>query len=364
MASDTGQEGYNKAAWHKGPMTPSYDIERFSCKVDFLKKNSSWPEKTESVTLCETHLSCVFLTDNHAWKLKKPIKRNSFFDFSTREQRKFYCEEEVRLNRRLAPDVYLGVVPLTQNEKGVLSVDGKGEPVDWIVKMIRLPDDATVRDRLENGFLNDDDIDAVGMTLTNFFEVAERVAMSPQEYIGSFGRIIDYNYHALVDSGYDLPLAVLNDVCDLQRSFLFQGQHLLANRVRQGKIIEGHGDLRPEHIYLLDTSPIIIDCIEFNRNLRLLDIADELSFLQMACASFGSEDIGVRIFEIYKHVTGDKPHPALICFYAGVRALTRACLALLHLQEIPDVDPVKWNKKMRQYLELAQEYGERQNESL
>ncbi|PJB71586.1 MAG: hypothetical protein CO093_04730 [Alphaproteobacteria bacterium CG_4_9_14_3_um_filter_47_13] len=155
----------------------------------------------------------------------------------------------------------------------------------------------------------------------------------------------------------------LRDIQARQFAFLKHGNASLTKRVQDGKIIEGHGDLRPEHIYLVKPEPVIIDCIEFNRDLRLVDMADELSFLQMMCTSFGNEDAGRRIFDIYRRKTGDRPSTALIAFYAGFRAVTRARLALRHMQDVPDADPVKWNRKLQQFLDLAQMYGDRQEES-
>lgn len=162
-----------------------------------------------------------------------------------------------------------------------------------------------------------------------------------------------------------MPRPLLHDIHEQLIAFLRQGRSLLVNRVRDKRIIEGHGDLRPEHIYFLPPDPpVIIDCLEFSKALRILDTADELSFLRMACAVMGHEDVGERVFTIYSHVTGDRPHPALICFYAGVRALTRARLALVHIEEVPDTNPLHWHRKCLQYLKWAQYYCDRQRDTL
>lgn len=350
------------------PAAPS-----FADKKTYLMQPQIWPDKTVRAGLYETHLSCVFLTDKHAWKMKKPVKRAPFFDFRTVEKRRYYCEEELRLNRRLAPDIYLAVVPLVLrhgkslflDESGLSGRDRDDEVVDWLVKMVRLPEEKTLRDHLVNDDIGDNDIDVLAHRLIRFFEEAETVGLSPEDYIERFHNDIDYNYKIILQSGYDVPRAALHDIYEQQAGFLKQGRSLLARRVREGRIIEGHGDLRPEHIYLLSPDPpVIIDCLEFSRDLRILDKADELSFLQMACAVMGHEDVGEKISRIYSHVTGDRLHPAVMAFYASVRALTRARLALVHMQEVPDSDPQRWHGKCVRYLQWARYYGEQQGQYL
>jgi len=141
-------------------------------------------------------MSWVFLTGIYTWKLKKPIKLNSILDFSTLEKREYCCREELRLNRRLAPDIYLDVVPLVRDIQGRFSIGGageiRGEIVDWLVRMKQLPADATLQVRLENGSLDEQDIKAVAATLIRFFETAERAEIMPQEYINRFKETIDY----------------------------------------------------------------------------------------------------------------------------------------------------------------------------
>lgn len=342
----------------------------FADKKSFLSQTKSWPEKTSGVAVCETHLSCVFLTDMYAWKLKKPVQRLPFFDFSTVGKRHYYCCEELRLNRRLAPDTYLDVVPLYYAEDtglfiGTADFKEGAEVVDWLVMMKRLPEETTLRDRLANDEVSDYDIDRLAHRLIRFFEDADKVDFAPEEYIDRFHKDIAFNYQTVLQSGYDVPRPLLHDIHEQLVAFLLQGRSLLANRVRDKRVIEGHGDLRPEHIYFLPPDPpVIIDCLEFSKTLRILDTADELSFLRMACAVMGHEDVGERVFTIYSHVTGDRPHPALVGFYAAVRALTRARLALVHIQEVPDADPLLWHKKCLQYLKWAQYYCDRQKDTL
>lgn len=311
-------------------------------------------------------MSWVFLTGLYAWKIKKCMCSDSFLDFSSLERREYYCREELRLNRRLAPDIYLDVVPLRKNAQGRFSVGGReGEIIEWILKMKQLPADTTLRCKMERGSLTVRDIDAIATRLTGFFAEAESVEVSTKDYVGSFEEGINYNFSRLLEQDCNAwEMQEHEDLRDRQISFLSRGEALLAQRVQDGKIVEGHGDLRPEHIYLLAPEPAIIDCIEFNRDLRVQDPADEFSFLQMMCASFGDEGAGKRIFEIYRRKTGDRPHEALVAFYAGFRAATRARLALRHMQDLPDADPVKWSRKLQKFLDLALMYAERQEKNL
>lgn len=309
-------------------------------------------------------MSWVFLTGIYAWKMKKPLCCDSYLDFSTLKKREYFCREEVRLNRRLASDVYLGVVPVVKDAQGRFRVGGQGEAAEWLVKMKQLPVDATLRFKLENGSLSGCDVEAVAAKLIDFFAKVERIEMLPHDYIKKFESAIDYNFSILLEGTCDTGrVRELEELRRRQISFLKCGKALLEGRVLDGKIVEGHGDLRPEHIYLLMPQPIIIDCIEFNRDLRLLDVADEFSFLQMMCASFGNEDAGRRIFDVYRMETGDRPHEDLLSFYAGFRAVTRARLALRHIQDIPDADPVKWQNKLQKFLELARMYAERKGKN-
>lgn len=320
-------------------------------KVAALGRPETYPERPTRIAAIETHMSWVFLTDRHAYKLKKPV-RYEFLDFSTIEARRYDCEEELRLNRRLAGDVYLAVVPLMVHADGRLEVGGAGEVVDWLVKMRRLPAGGTLQDAIRNGTWTEDDIRRVAAQLGHFYNGAARVEIGFAEYRERFYRDIRANLAELGNLAHHLPAEQVQRVHAAQLDFLERRKDLFDARVRERRIVEAHGDLRPEHVYL-GREPVITDCLEFNLQFRTLDPADELAFLAMECDRLGAPAIGPLLFGAYQDITGDRPPDILVRFYKGVRACLRAKLALWHLREKVVRDPQKWPALAADYLRLA-----------
>jgi uncharacterized protein len=324
-------------------------------KVAFLKRPESYPEAPGAVEALETHLAWVFLTDNFAYKLKKPV-RYPYVDFRTLAARRRDAQEEVRLNRRLAAGVYLGVVPLTLGREGRLALEAEGVPVEWLVKMRRLPrermlDFAIASRRMDEGALDD----VVGL-LAAFYGTARSVVLPPGAYCRRFEREIDANARATAERRYGLPSAVITATAAAQRRFLLRRADLLEARSAAGRIVEGHGDLRPEHV-CLGPPPVIIDCVEFQREFRLLDPADELAYLGLECERLGAETLGPRLLARYGVLTGDQPPAALVGFYKSFRALLRAKLAAWHLDDRTVPYPSQWFNRAQAYLALAERYA-------
>ena len=324
-------------------------------KVAFLRRPDSYPERPQAVEAVETHMSWVFLTDDHAYKLKKPV-RYDFLDFSSVEARRHDCQEEVRLNRRLAPDVYLGTLPIRAHPEGKLSLEGTGAIVDWLVKMRRLPRELMLDQAIREGRVRDDDIERVAGVLSAFYQASARLGFTPQAYRDRFLRDIRANLDALLQPGFGLCAATIDRVGKAQLSLVEQRPELLDERVRQGRIVEAHGDLRPEHI-CLGPRPVIIDCLEFNRDFRILDPVDELCFLAMECEFLGAAFVGQRTFETYRRLTGDDPKKTLVAFYKCYRACLRAKLAAWHLADPETCDPEKWTVLAHDYLAIADGYA-------
>ena len=325
-------------------------------KVAFLSRPESYPEGPAAVEVVQTHMSCVFLTDRHAYKLKKPV-RYDFLDFSTLEARRLDCEAELTLNRRLAHDVYLEVAPLTVEPGGGLSLRGGGEIVEWLVKMRRLPRALMLDQAMHDARVGRDDVRRFTLALADFYRRAEPVILDAGEYRGRFERGIRANQQELSAPDYGLPPALLQAVAAGQLAVLERDAPLLDQRVTQRRIVEGHGDLRPEHV-CLGPEPLFIDCLEFNREWRQLDPADELAYLAMECEHAGAAWIGEAVFGTYREATGDEPPAALVRFYKSYRAAVRAKLSAWHLKDHPDpADQGKWIGRARRYLELAQRYA-------
>jgi aminoglycoside phosphotransferase family enzyme/predicted kinase len=324
-------------------------------KVAFLSLPASYPEPTTQVETVETHLSWVFLTDRYAWKLKKPV-RSPVVDFTTVTARRLNCDEELRLNRRLSDDVYLEIVPLSLDVGGCLRFRGEGEPIDWLVKMRRLPK-ARMLDRLIlNGAATHDDVRRVISRLARFYRDAPPVDIACSAYRDAFAKGIAGNLRELCAPAYGLPAKLIAAIAMQQQNFLEHRSALFDERNHAGHVVEAHGDLRPEHICLED-EPQIIDCLEFSRELRILDPADELAFLALECERLGAPAFTTAIFETYTVVTGDVPPVPLLAFYRSYRACVRAKLAIWHLNDPQPREPSKWVARAHDYLQLASRDG-------
>jgi len=324
-------------------------------KVRALRDAATYPQGPHAVEARETHMSWVFLTEQHAYKLKKPV-RYEFLDFSTLEKRRFDCEEELRLNRRLAPNVYLDVVPLAVDERGAVRVEGVGTPIEWLVKMRRLPDEQMLDRRIRRGRIDSEEIRRVALRLADFYRSCARIDIDAETYLGRFANAIELNRRELARPEFDLPAATIASVYATQLTFLARESALLEARVAASRIVEGHGDLRPEHICLA-LQPAVIDCLEFSPELRTVDPADELAFLAMECAHLGAAGIGEWLTSNCLAAMGDAPPPRLVTFYRLFRATMRARLAIWHVHELVRDDWPKWQQSARAYLALADEYS-------
>lgn len=320
-------------------------------KVAFLSKPEIYPDATARVEVRETHMSWVFLTETRAWKLKKPV-RYDYLDFSTIDARRRNCEEEVRLNRRLAPNVYDGAVPLTRDPEGRLHLDGTGEIVDWLVRMRRLPEDRMLDRMIAAHTVVEADARRIGRLLSRFYTMAPPAGISGAEYRRRLAMDICASRQELQRPEHGLPKDLVKIISDAQAKFLELEAGMLDGRVQAGRIIEAHGDLRPEHI-CLESRPVIIDCLEFNRDFRLLDAASELAFLALECERLGAPRLGALILETVRSETNDHPPDRLMAFYKSFHACLRAKIALWHLKDDHGGNPAKWIAKARTYLQLA-----------
>ncbi|MFZ5931966.1 MAG: hypothetical protein ACOY15_12230 [Pseudomonadota bacterium] len=321
-------------------------------KVRFLQHPAAYGQPgTAEVLVKETHMSWVFLTGARVYKLKKPV-RYDFLDFSTLDARERNCREEVRLNRRLAENVYLGVLPLTLSSKGELAIGGEGPSVDWLVLMRRLPLDRMLDQAIERSTVSRAEIISVADRLSDFYGLAPPAELTPEAYVEQFIREQAQTRAVLTDRTFDLDGARIGKILGGIEDILFAQSELLKARVEGGRIIEGHGDLRPEHV-CLNTPPVIIDCLEFNRGFRLVDPADELTFLGLECEHLGAGWIGPALLNRYTERLGDTPSARLIAFYRSHRACLRARLSLVHILEHDPRKPEHWLPLARHYLELA-----------
>ena len=324
-------------------------------KVRFLSRRESYASRPRAVVVKQTHMSWVFIAGDRVYKLKKPV-HYPFLDFRTLAAREANCREEVRLNRRLTPDVYLGVVPLKVDEGGRLAIAGRGEVVDWLVEMRRLPEELMLDQAILAHTIEHDrtgQLDAVANLLAGFYRTSSPAEISPEAYVQQFAREHAINEAVLSDPRFDIDGAEVADALARVGHGLEDGTASLKERVEQGRIVEGHGDLRPEHICLSDP-PVIIDCLEFSYALRLVDPFDELGYLTLECEILDAGWVGERIIEGCAEGIHDLPSPSLLDFYWTYRACLRARIALAHLLEPNPRTPEKWVPLARRYIRLAQ----------
>lgn len=323
--------------------------ETLAQTVAALRRPAAFPGHVETVEALETHMSWVFLTETHAFKLKKAI-RTSSFDHSTLEARRKACEAEVLLNRRLAPSVYLGVVPLAQGEAG-LRVEGEGETADWLVKMRRLPPSRMLDTCIRQQTVEPADVDRLAQVLLCFYRGAQRAPVDAVSYRRRSLADIEAKRVCLLQPRYGLPTATISKAVEgLQRWVTAHGALL---EKRSSFVVDGHGDLRPEHI-CLEAPPVVIDCLEFNRSLRLLDPISELSFLALECRRLNAAWVGAQLLERYCSLSGDSCPPALFGFYECLHAVVRAAVAVWHLDDDALGQAEHWRQRARDYLDLAE----------
>lgn len=293
-----------------------------------LLQPAAFPWRPATVELIETHISWVFLAGDRVVKIKRPVHL-PFVDHSSPERRRVSCEEEVRLNRRLTDDVYLGTVPITHAVER-LAVGGDGGPFDTATLMRRLPADRMLDALLASGTAPDDLAELLAHRLIPFHrDAAERCDRELDGSAGAVVAIVTENLDELRGfSGGPLGALQLAFVDESMRAFLADAGPLLEQRVRDGWVREGHGDLRAEHICLEEDTVQIFDCVEFSRSIRCADVASDLAFLLMDLGRLGTEPTASELERRYRGAGFDLP-VGLVRFYRAHRALVRAKICCL-----------------------------------
>jgi aminoglycoside phosphotransferase family enzyme/predicted kinase len=300
--------------------------------AEWLSRPEAYPHQPESVEEIETHISHVFVAGELVYKLKKPVKYD-FLDYTTLEAREQACREELRLNRRLAADTYLRVVPVKRGTSSGYELDGRGEAVDWVVEMQRLPTELTLEALFKRGKLRPEHMERLAVKLAEFYGSLTPVSLTVEEYRQRCVAHVHANLSELLSVKHHLPRGAVERVHGFQLQLLNLCPKLLEQRVQEGRFVDGHGDLRPEHICLSD--PIrIFDCIEFSADFRRMDVADELAFLAAECDFLGADWAGRHLIAAYELQTGDRPAPVLLDFYKCYRACVRAKVAALRADQV------------------------------
>jgi uncharacterized protein len=298
--------------------------------IQGLLQPVAYSHPAATVRLIETHISWVFIAGDHAYKLKKPLDLG-FLDFSTLERRRFCCEEEIRLNRRLAPEIYLDVVPVTGTESQP-RMGGEGPVLEWAVRMRAFPADATL-DREQN--LAPAQIDAIADVVARFH--AEIAPAPPESAYGTPEVVyfpVGQNFEQI--RGLNPPpdsLPLLERLEAWSQSAFTRLRAHFAARKAAGFVRECHGDLHLGNIAWVDDLPLIFDCIEFNPNLRFVDITSEAAFFCMDLTSRGLEPLAWRFLNCWLELTGDYPGLAAFRFYQVYRAMVRAKVAFIRANQ-------------------------------
>jgi aminoglycoside phosphotransferase family enzyme/predicted kinase len=300
--------------------------------VAFLSDAGAYSHETGPIQHVQTHISHVFLAGAYVYKMKKAVTF-AFLDFARLEAREHDCREELRLNRRLAAPVYLDVVPVT-DEGGRLRLGGAGTPIEWLVRMRRLPAERALAALVEAGQVPADGVDAVATRIAAFHAAAPVVAGGdPDGLRAAWSENLD-GVRPMV--GRFLTAEDFAVLEDFGRTYVIRHDAMLRARVDRGHVRDGHGDLRADHVYLLDeplpalpdapavpAGVTVVDCLEFSPALRAVDVAADLSFLAMELEGLGQERLAQRLVERYAAVADDAIVPALVPYHACHRAIVR-----------------------------------------
>ena len=305
--------------------------------IQGLLSPGAYPHAPKNVELRQTHISYVFLADDLVYKLKKPLDLG-FLDFSTLEKRHHFCQEEVRLNRRLCDETYIDVVPVVATSDGV-RVEAEGEPIEYAVKMRRLPDEGMMTSLLENNAVTSRQVQQLAETIAEFHASSER--SDNIDELGGF-ETAKVNW----DENFDQTEAVIGrtisqDQFDDIRRFIDrevkESEALFRLREQEGRIRDCHGDMRSDAVCFVGDGVCIYDCIEFNERFRYSDVASDVAFLAMDLEFRGHQAVSDELLGSYLGATADSTLPLLLPFYKCYRAYVRGKVDGFQLDQ-PEID--------------------------
>jgi aminoglycoside phosphotransferase family enzyme len=325
--------------------------------VQALLNPKAYPEIPQQIELAQTQMSFVFLTDDYVYKVKKPVNLG-YLDYTTLDKRHFFCQREIELNRRLCPDVYLGVVAITR-DKGDILVNGKGEIMEYAVKMRRLPQTAMMDVLLTKNQVSPDMVTSVAQKLAEFHSRAEtNVTISA---FGKLDTIIQNTEENFIQTGKYISNTISREefqhIKNYTNNFIEKNVALFRKRTQGGRIRDCHGDLHAAHICFRN-GICIFDCIEFNDRFRYCDVASEVAFLAMDLDRYGQADLSHAFINAYVDESQDKELKELLNFYKCYRAYVRGKVNSFTLDDphISEEEKTGVLAAAKNYFKLAESY--------
>jgi len=325
--------------------------------VEALMKPEAYDEDPGQIELVQTHISFVFLTKNFVYKVKKAVNLG-FLDFTTLEKRRFFCEKELELNRRLCGDMYIEVVPI--NKSNIIKIKGKGETVEYAVKMKRIPQEKMLSELLRKNKVNNELIGRISKTIADFHSKAET-----SRKISEFGSlaIIKINWKENFEQteeyvGKTISMKDFKLIREKVEDFMKNNVALFENRMKEGRVRDCHGDIHSGNIFVSDRV-YIFDAIEFNERFRYSDVASDVAFLAMDLDFKKRIDLSGFFVERYIEYSGDSELTKLLPFYKCYRAYVRGKVISFKLKD-PNVgseEKSEARKEANAYFKLASTYA-------
>ena len=327
--------------------------------VQALAQPSLYPDAPTEVEHIQTHISHLFLTPKFVYKVKKPVDFG-FLDFTTLEKRLFFCQEELRLNQRTSPDVYLEVAPIRQGSAGEISFTGEGQVVEYALKMRRLPSDRSLDNLLNANKVTEEMARALGKLVGEFHMAAET-----SEEISAIGgpegmqNLVAENFQQTNPYiGRTISTQLHKKLAEYSKRFLKEHRALMEQRVAEGRSRDCHGDLHCAQVFYTDQGVRIIDCIEFTKRFRYSDVAYDMAFMAMDLDKYDRHDLSRAYVDAWLGVTKDTGALQLLDFYKATRAYVRGKVEGFRLDDpsIPSEEKDAAAKRARSYFDLAHFY--------
>jgi len=326
--------------------------------IRFLLSPEAYPHPAPDIKLVQTHISYVLLAGEFVYKIKKPVDFG-FLNFTTLEKRRHFCEQELLLNRRLCPALYLGLATVCQTDKG-FSLDGAGIPVEYAVKMARMPEEKMMGRVIAEGKLTRETLDRIVAILVPFYQKA-----NGGEEISKFGTAEAVSVNVL--ENFEQTLAFIGcpalgkeqyeAISTYARAFLAK-EELFAKRIAAGRIRDCHGDLYSANI-CLDDEIQIYDCIEFNQRFRYCDVASDVAFLAMDLDYHGLSELSDYFIDSFSRAANDDSLRSMLNFYKCYRAYVRGKIGLFtaHAPEVDAATKETCLNQAKKYFALAERYA-------